>query len=117
MWILSALYPGDEESFEGPYTDPLPYQDMEFPQWLADARRFEVIFFGSVPLTYILTNLVYDVSIYASHDFESEYRMGTARTQDDIKFMLAASLSLSAGIAMADCILGKVKSSREKKNY
>ena len=76
----------------------------------------EVIFFGSVPLTYILTNLVYDISIYASHEWDNEYRMGTARTQDDIKFMLTTSLYLSGGIAVTDFILGKIFSFRERQS-
>ncbi len=97
------------EEFNGPVTEPLPYEEIEFPEWAHDMRRFEVIFFGSVPLSYIVTNLVYDLSIYASHDFKTEYRMGTARDQDDIEFMLITSVSVSAGIAVLDYIIGQVK--------
>ena len=100
------------EEFNGPVTEPLPYEELEFPEWAHDLRRFEVIFFGSVPLSYIVTNLVYDLSIYASHDFETEYRMGTARDQDDIEFMLLTSVSVSAGIAVLDYIIGQVKDRR-----
>ena len=106
----------DSDEFTGPYTEPLPYEEIEFPDWAWDVRRLEVIFFGSVPLTYILTNLVYDISIYASHEWDNEYRMGTARTQDDIKFMLTTSLYLSGGIAVTDFILGKIFSFRERQS-
>ena len=118
LWLILPGMAEDTESdeFDGPYTEPLPYQEVEFPDWAWDVRRLEVIFFGSVPLTYILTNLVYDVSIYASHDFDNEYRMGTARTQDDIKFMLTTSLYISGGIAITDFILGKVIEFRENRN-
>ena len=117
--LICILIPGSqfwgEEEFTGPTTEPLPYEEVEFPQWSHDLRRFEVILFGSVPLTYILTNLVYDFSLFASHNFDSEYSMGTATDQDDIEFKLITSLSLSAGIAAADFVIGKMKESRAAK--
>ncbi len=116
LFLESLAAQSDSEEFTGPYTDPLPYEQVEFPEWAWDIRRMEVIFFGSVPLTYILTNLVYDISIYASHEWDNEYRMGTARTQDDIKFMLATSLYISGGIAVTDFILGKFFTLRERRS-
>jgi hypothetical protein len=103
------------QEFEGPITEPLPYEDVEFPDWAHDVRRFEVIFFGSVPLTYILTNLVYDVSVYGAHNFERDYAIGTQRDQKDIKFMLLTSVSISAGIAVLDYIIGQAKDRKEKR--
>jgi len=118
-FIICLLVPGSqiwgEEEFTGPSTEPLPYEDVEFSQWSHDLRRFEVIFFGSVPLTYILTNLIYDFSLYASHDFNSEYRMGTSTDQEDVQIKLITSLSLSAGIAAADFVIAQIKESRAGK--
>jgi len=102
------------QDFKGPYTEPLPYQEVEFPGWAHDVRRFEIIFFGSVPLTFIMTNLIYDFSLYAAHQFDSEYRMGSQRDPEDIKIMLLTTVSLSGAVALADLIIGKVKDSKKE---
>ena len=112
----SLMADTDSDEYDGPYTDPLPYEKVEFPVWVHDIRRCEVIFFGSIPLTYIFTNLIYDYTIYATHDFDSEYGIGTARDQDDIEFMLLTSLSISGGIAVVDLIIDKILYLRAKKN-
>lgn len=113
LWasLGSAASLGAQE-FTGPVTEPLPYEELEFPSWAHDVRRFEVVFFGAVPLTYILTSLVYDFSLYASHDFDTEYGMGTQRSQDDLRFMLAVTVSLSAGIALTDWVVGRARKNR-----
>lgn len=95
--------------FEGPVTEPLPYQDVEFPQWAHDMRRFEVIMFGAFPITYILSSLVYDVTSLAGSGFNSGFSLTTEKGQDDLEFLLLTSASLSVGIAVADLIIGKVK--------
>lgn len=114
-FLISGSQIWGEEKFTGPTTEPLPYEDVEFPAWSHDLRRFEVILFGSVPLTYILTNLIYNFSLYATHNFDSEYGMGTYTDQEDIQIKLMTSLSLSTGIAAADFVIGKIKESRAEK--
>ena len=59
--------------------EPEPYIKDEFPSWAWKVRRFEVIFFGGVPLMYLFTTLGYDLYQYAAHghllSFTIEIRM------------------------------------------
>lgn len=98
----------------GPVTEPLPYQDVEFPDWAHDVRRFEVILFGSFPLTYILTSLAYEVTMYAGSGFNSEFSLASQKSQNDLKILLITSASLSGAIAIADLIIGKTKKNRSR---
>lgn len=93
---------------------PEPYTPEEFPEWAWGIRRFEVIFFGSFPLMYMFTTLVYDFVIYASHNFDDEYQLGTARSQDDFFNMAIIALSVSGAIAIADMVIQIIKRSRKE---
>ena len=97
---------------ELPPQEPLvaaDYEQDEFPRWARDARRFEVIAVGSLPLTYFATSLVYDYSIYASHGFDPNYSMGTQRSNRDIGIMLGTAAGISVGLALADFIIGRAR--------
>lgn len=98
----------------GPLTEPLPYKDVEFPQWAHDVRRYEVIMFGSFPLTYILTSLIYEGVKLASGGNENGFSLYSDKSQDELKILLISSASLSVGIATADLIIGKVKKKKQR---
>jgi hypothetical protein len=98
----------------GPLKEPLPYQEIEFPQWAHDVRRYEVIMFGSFPLTYILSSLVYEGVKLASGGSEDGFSLYSEKSQDDIKILLISSASISVGIATADLIIGKVKKKKQR---
>ena len=68
-----------------------PYEDSEFPKWSLDLRRGEIIFFGSIPLTYAMTSLV-----------------SSSIVKKDLTFWqtLAISAGVSSAIAILDYILG-----------
>jgi hypothetical protein len=68
-----------------------PYSDDEFPKWSLDLRRGEIIFFGSLPIAYALTNLV------SSNIFNSNMTFWEN---------MAISAGVSAGIALLDYFLG-----------
>jgi hypothetical protein len=102
------------QEMNGPVTEPLPYQEVEFPVWAHDMRRFEVILFGSFPLTYILTSLVYEVTSYAGTGFNSEFSLASEKKQDDLKYLLVTSAALSGAVAVADLIIGKIKKKRTR---
>ena len=38
-----------------------PYREDEFPQWMHDLRRAEVVLIGSFPVTLLLTTLAYEI--------------------------------------------------------
>lgn len=87
---------------------PEPYGDNEFPAWSYKLRRFEVILFGSFPITYMLTSLVYDLVLMASVGFNS---LDTPDLNSDQvtwnKLIISGSLSLV--IAIIDIIIDLAK--------
>lgn len=91
-----------------------PYQENEFPQWAKDLRRWEIIFFGTIPFSFFYTSFSYDFYRYASNDFDSIYapailgnKTPLIRTNSEKLQIIAFSLSLSAVLAFADYLLGK----------
>ena len=68
-----------------------PYSDDEFPKWSLDLRRGEIIFFGSLPLTYAMTTIV-----------------SSGLVKQDLTFWqtLAISAGVSTAITLLDYILG-----------
>jgi len=52
--VITCIIPADTIS------EPLPYREDEFPAWVHSLRRFEIIFFGSVPLSYIFISFGVD---------------------------------------------------------
>lgn len=86
-----------------------PYADDEFPQWLRDLRRAEVIFIGSFPITLLVTTLAYDgfrairdtilgVSMVERNEFGSF-------TNEERPWLVVSGLSLSGIITIIDAIL------------
>ena len=104
-----------EQEINGPLKEPLPYQDVEFPQWAHDVRRYEVIMFGSFPLTYILSSLVYETVNLISTNGSEDFSLYSDKSQDDIKILLISSASVSVAIATADLIIGKIKKNKQRK--
>jgi len=116
--ILIALCPclfGDTGN-----EDPVPYDPEEFPTWAHDLRRAEIIMIGSMPVSIILSGLIYSLYRWAEHDFSPEYSPGifggqAARELDETEKMgvLTITVSISGLIALADFILGKVETLEE----
>ena len=50
---------GSDEKDKPGATEPVPYEEEEFPLWLQDVRRFEVVLFGSVPFSFLYTTAMY----------------------------------------------------------
>ena len=93
-----------------------PYEDGEFPVWLHDLRRFEVLFIGALPVTMLVSVLSYN--IYRSVEQYLENQSGfsllgafdTASLEsEDKRTIFTIGLSLSAAISIADYILGRVE--------
>lgn len=93
----------------------IPYKAEEFPLWALDLRRWEIVTIGSFPLSFMLTALVYDVSLYASTGFDGTVSFGENRTQDDIRNLLLISGGISLAIGLTDFIIQKVKTSKIQK--
>ncbi len=105
--FLGPPIPGFAQST--PADSYVPYEDDEFPQWMHDLRRAEVVFIGSFPITLLLASLSYE-AFRATRDsiartplvdraefgsFSSAERTG----------LLVSGLSLSGLVTIADLII------------
>lgn len=69
-----------------------PYKEGEFPKWALDLRRGEIIFLGSLPVTYPITSLV----------------MGAMNKEQGFWDTMKTAAVISAAIAVADYVIGIV---------
>lgn len=90
--------------------DSEPYGELDFPGWMEDLRRGEIIFFGSLPFTILITTLTYQATDYliASNSEDGDSAVWGDLTTDDRMNILYITLGLSLSIAVADFILGKI---------
>ncbi len=92
-----------------------PYRPDEFPEWAHTLRRFETIFFGSLPIAFLFSSLGFDLYAYSANNFSQEYLplfFGNSPekeqfTQDTMVERVGISISLSLVIAIADLIIDK----------
>ncbi len=91
-----------------------PYEDDEFPKWAKDLRRYEIIFFGTIPFTFFFSSFSYDFYRYAYNNFDETLapailgnKTPPVRTNDEKWQILKVSLSISAVLALVDYLLGQ----------
>ena len=104
----------------GSTATPEPYDDEEFDKWLRDVRRFEVIAVGSLPLTYLLSVLVFDVGRFVVESIRAGSINGQyaplffappnkpAFTNDEQLALLLISAGMSVAVAVLDIILVEI---------
>lgn len=103
MMILLLLLPGQllvGEELEDESVEPIPYDPEEFPHGLRTLRRAEIIFFGSIPITFLLSGLGWELG---------EAAAGDAYAYDDQQHaynVIITAGALSFGIALLDYLLG-----------
>ncbi|RKX76185.1 MAG: hypothetical protein DRP87_12610 [Spirochaetes bacterium] len=102
---------------------PEPYTKEEFPQWLHDLRRAEIILVGSFPITLFFTSVGYDIFRYVSREVEETPvpgMFGTLRliplTKEEKIGILITAVSISACITIADLIINKIIKKKEQKD-
>jgi hypothetical protein len=81
----------------------VPYEENEFPIWTYKVRRAESLFFGSMALTLPVAALAYNIAV--------NYLGATSASSDINAFLVQVGIasSLSAGITLADYIIGEVQ--------
>ncbi|MFA6855576.1 MAG: hypothetical protein WCR31_00070 [Treponema sp.] len=98
-------------------TTPEPYTNDEFPQFMKDARRTEIITFGAMPFVTLNTTLGYSFVRYSQHDFSSDYvpnpfaktSDSNGFTEDEQKTILLTSIGISVGIGLTDLIVNIIR--------
>ncbi len=114
--IIIFLFIAVANSFCQTNTTPEPYSDDEFPQFMLDLRRFEIITLGSMPFITLNSSIVYNGYKFASGKTDTFNPLATADyTQDEMENIIITSLCISAGIGLTDYIVNLVKRSRIKR--
>ena len=115
---LPPVFAADTKS-----TTPEPYEEDEFPSWLKDLRRAEIITLGAMPFITLNTSLCYSFGNYAFHNFDSDYFVNpfaqgsdtSSYTSGEQAGILLTSLGICLGIGITDFIVHSVKRSNQKK--
>jgi hypothetical protein len=104
------------------YKEPQPYKDEEFPQWLKDLRRAEIIFFGSLPFSLLASLEGYEITRYLIHDSDPIYSpwpfknpQSPPYTIEESFTVIAGALVISGIIAFTDYLIGKMTYRDEEK--
>ncbi|MCR5289874.1 MAG: hypothetical protein K6E51_07785 [Treponema sp.] len=101
---------------------PEPYTKEEFPLWAHNARRTEIITFGSLPFVTLGTTIAYSMYRYIDHDFSSSYIPNPfAKTSDSANLstseqmgILAASGIICIGLGITDLIFTLSRQKKER---
>ncbi len=109
LLVTLAAQNNNEENFK-----PVPYAQDEFPVFLRDVRRFEVILIGSVPLALLFSSLAYDV-VYSINDPNID-SLTTAGSEQDILQKIGISVSISGLLAVIDMAIHLGKRHKERKS-
>ena len=99
-------------------TTPESYTYEEFPEFLHQARRAEIITLGSLPFVLIGTSLVYGAVQYFSGQldyFPNPLDKSNGYTEDQQKQILGISCGISLSIGAADLIITNVRKGNLKK--
>ena len=105
-------------------TIPLePYTQDEFPGWLPDLRRAEIVSLGSLPFVTLGVTLGYSLYRYFSHGMDSNYfpnpfakSSSAARlTTDEQLGILFTSLGVAAAVGITDFTISSIQRHQRKK--
>ncbi|MBO4318906.1 MAG: hypothetical protein J5857_00350 [Treponema sp.] len=116
--VLSLLFSSQLFAEDTKSTEPEPYEKSEFPEWLLNLRRSEIVTLGSVPFTTLAVSLTYSTIQYATGkttSFPSPFNKNAAYTQDDMKIIVGVSLGVSLVIGIVDFIITMVKHKNQVK--
>jgi hypothetical protein len=100
--------------------EPVPYELNEFPGWSLKLRRGEIIAFGTLPITFLVTFFAYDIIRFGVHGWDTEYSPFSNSIVKDYSFeekvgLVTAACSLSVVIAVIDYWIGEVQHKKKEK--
>ncbi|MBN1409821.1 MAG: hypothetical protein JW969_03185 [Spirochaetales bacterium] len=103
---------------------PKPYEREEFPEWLHDLRRAEIILIGSLPFTMFFALEAFDIGRYFYHNMDYLYQPWPAKpaygpqyTMEEKVTVVFIAVGFSLIITVADYILCKMFPIEEKKYF
>ena len=104
-------------------TTPAPYTDDEFPQFMKDLRRAEIVSFGALPFVTLTSTIVYSSARYAQHGFDSEYfpnpfakaSASNGYSTAEQAGILLTSAGISVGIGLTDLLVSVIRRKAAKK--
>lgn len=91
-------------------SEPEPYVAQEFPPWLLDLRRAEIISLGALPFVTFMSSIYYDVYRYYDNGQDEGYLPWPMKKKDiavplserEQKNLFMASLGISVSVAAID---------------
>lgn len=110
VWADDSFLPEDPEQSDdgGEQFASAPAPDaIEFPRWAQDLRRGEIIFFGSLPFTMLMSNIGYQGIDYLIEYSSDNTAVFGDITRDDQINILYITMGISLSIAITDYILGR----------
>jgi hypothetical protein len=94
---------------------PVPYSPEEFPAWMKDLWRAEVLFVGSFPFTFFFTLESFDTFRYVSSGLNKVYAPWPLQPGVDIGYsdqekagLIASAVVSSLIVAGIDFLLGRL---------
>ncbi|MCR5613927.1 hypothetical protein [Treponema sp.] len=112
--MLSTIYA------QSTSTEPVPYKEDEFPQWLRDVRDTEIIILGSMPFVTLGVTLTYSFINLAQHNFDGAYfinpftKEGSFSQEQQIGIIVTSSI-ICVGIGITNLTINLIKRGIEKK--
>jgi hypothetical protein len=95
-----------------PAPTPDPYTPDEFPGWLLSLRHAEIIFFGSLPFSFLLAIEGVEVGRYFANGQDPLYRpfpfragAGVAYTWEEQMLILGSTCAISLVVAIIDFLI------------
>ncbi|MDR2802856.1 MAG: hypothetical protein LBB22_01035 [Treponema sp.] len=97
-------------------------EEIEFPQWSKDLRRAEIVAFGTIPFSWLVSTVCMDISRTINHGGDEQYLPwplkpagAPAMTNDEFVMTIGISLGISALIAVVDHVIIKYKRYKAEK--
>lgn len=98
-------------------TEPVPYDDEEFPQWTLDLRRFEVVSLGSVPFAMIGVTMAYgaiEMNRGNINSMPNPLNPGSFSEGEQLK-IVGMTLCVGACIGLIDFTVNKIRRYNQRK--
>lgn len=117
--LIFSIFLGTAAPLYSEENSALPYDQQEFPQFLKDFRRFEIITLGAMPFVTLDTTLVYSTYRYIESGYDSDYKPNlfgaSTYSQEEQKNIILTSVGVCLCIGLTDYIVQLIKRAKIKK--